>query len=301
MTRPIRRVVVAGVTGFIGGAVAAAFAASDASVACWSRTARQGATQVDYTDVDALAQRLREARPDLLVMAAGAADVRGASESPIRDYQAAVEPWVNTLNAVLKSGRSPQVILISSGAVFGQPAHLPVCEATPRQPISPYGYHRYLCELLAQEFADCFNMDVRVARVFSTYGPRQQRLLVWELAKQLLEGHDHLVLRGTGLEQRDYLHVDDLAARIVSLANHEGATSMTVNLASGRSVTTGELAECLLAVAGMSRRIVYQNQAQLGNPDVWAVDVEPMKAIHPEPARELEAGLAQCWSTWSMS
>ena len=85
----------------------------------------------------------------------------------------------------------------ASAAVYGNPSTLPVNETAELRPISPYGFHKIACELLAREAAQCFDQDVLICRFFSVFGRKQHRLLVWELYQQLVGSDDAISLDGT--------------------------------------------------------------------------------------------------------
>jgi UDP-glucose 4-epimerase len=179
-----------------------------------------------------------------------------------------------------------------------------VSEDAPVQPLSPYGFHKAMCELLAQQYATCFGLRVLLCRLFSVYGPAQKRLLVHQLFAQLEGVSPELRLEGTGEETRDYLYIDDLSAAVVALAEAElpqrqSAGCRIVNVAGGESTRVGDLAETLARLHGSGKRVVAAGKSRLGDPPHWQACVKRLRenVTVPEP-RSLEAGLRECIAAW---
>ena len=70
----------------------------------------------------------------------------------------------------------PRVLLLSSAAVYGSPTSLPMREDMMTKPISPYGYHKHLQEMILTEYFELFGIRCCAARIFSTYGPGLRHL-----------------------------------------------------------------------------------------------------------------------------
>jgi UDP-glucose 4-epimerase len=298
-TELTRKVIVCGSTGFIGGALIKASSRDGWEAQGWSRQWEDDKTlRVDYEDVELLSRRISEYQPDALINCAGPADVAAAFRDPIGDFLTSVQTWGNILEATRLSKFRPHLVFVSSAAVYGQPEVLPIDEATRVSPLSPYGFHKLACESLGLEYSRCFGLDVSAVRVFSTYGVDQQRLLIWELCRQLLLGETGLRLKGTGEELRDYLHVDDLASAILSVAEIAPASFQVINAGSGTSVSTRDLAELLLSVAETEGIVTCSADPQLGQPSRWIVDNSALRSHLKTPSLSLDVGLRRCWESW---
>jgi UDP-glucose 4-epimerase len=300
------RLLITGSRGFVGGSVGRVATAAGHDVLGLARASQPdpnwpghyAPADVAYAD---LAGTIRDFAPDAVVHCAGTASVGASLAAPMDDLRAAVLTWANLLDGVRRSGLKPLVIFPSSAAIYGNPQRLPVSEDAPAAPISPYGFHKAACELLAHEYATCFGLDVTVARVFSIYGPTQRRLLVWELTEQFLRQEPVVWLQGTGDESRDYLYVDDLAAAIVQLAAQRGRISgfERFNVASGKQVTTLELAERIRSLIAPETEIRCRGLLRPGDPRHWQADVTRLRALLPSwQYRSLIAGLADCLGFW---
>lgn len=244
---------------------------------------------------DALRALVEEVAPDVVFHGAGRASVAGSITAPGDDFAGSVLTWQALLEAVRRSSRRPVLILPSSAAVYGDPARLPVTEDAPLSPISPYGFHKRLCETLGAEYAACFGLDVIVARLFSVIGPAQRRLLLWELYSQLAGPGGGATLQGTGRETRDFLHVDDVAEVLLRLAAARRAGLQIVNVASGEERSVLELAEAVRDRVAPGKAITCLGQARPGDPARWQADVGRMLAqVSPFRPRAFGEALDDC-------
>lgn len=239
-------------------------------------------------------------RPDLVVHAAGAASVGASVADPAGDFDASVVTWERLLDSVRRSGVRPRVVFPSSAAVYGEPDEHPTPESAPVRPISPYGFHKAMCESLADEYRRCFGLDVLVVRLFSVLGPTQRRLLVWDAFSQLARGAAELVLDGTGGESRDYLGEDDVAAILLALAS-SGAAPPVVNVASGVEVTTGAVAESLRDRIAPGVPIRFRGTSRPGDPKRWRADVGVLRSVLRDAfaPRPFDAVLDDCLAVWA--
>jgi UDP-glucose 4-epimerase len=300
------KLLVTGALGFIGGSVArhavrlghtvigTALPEDLGKAAGFPLTAAEGAP--------AVAALVDEAAPDVILHAAGRASVAASIAAPADDFEGSVLTWQALLEGVRRSKRRPVVILPSSAAVYGDPDRLPVAEDAPLAPISPYGFHKRLCEILADEYARCFGLDVVVARLFSVFGPAQRRLLVWELFAQLAGPGDTAWIQGTGAETRDYLHVDDVAEALLRVAasRPERAQGAEIyNLASGEERSVLEVATAIRDRVAPGKAIACRGEARPGDPSRWRADVGRLFArTAPWRPRAFEEGLDEVIAAW---
>ena len=193
-----------------------------------------------------------------------------------------------------------RAVLLSSAAVYGQPATLPVPETAPSQPISPYGYAKAMAETLGEQYSSCFGLDVLTCRLFSVVGPAQRRLLVWEIYRQLCSPDvDEVLLNGSSTSSRDYLHVRDVADAVVSLCE-TGRNPGTVNVASGDRSAVGQVASAVVAAAASNKPVRFLDKQTAGDPDHWQADTSTLRVLLPHwQPRTLAAAIADCVDAWS--
>lgn len=303
------RHLITGISGFIGGSIGR-YAAQHGHAVLGTGRASDGGHDWPglYTRVSGpedLATVIQEFRPGVVINAAGTASVGASVEEPLHDFRGSVQTCAEVLDAVRRSALSPLVVIPSSAAVYGNPASLPVAEHAALQPISPYGFHKAACELLAREYAECFDLNVLVCRFFSVFGSEQRRLLVRELYQQLAGPEQTVWISGTGEETRDFLYIDDLADAVLQLIADFEQTKrnhLVVNVASGVETSVLHLAETLRDLVAPGKEIHCRNQQRKNDPLRWRADIAVLKSLLPSwRARKLEDGLAACTTAWQQT
>ena len=256
--------------------------------------------QGDAAQAD-LAPIIRDFNPDLLIQAAGSASVGASISDPVGDFRATAVTLTNVLDGVRRSGREPLIVFPSSAAVYGNPASLPVAEDAPCVPISPYGFHKAACELIAREYSQCFGLSTVVCRIFSLFGSLQRRLLAWEIYAQLAGDADTVQLHGTGTETRDFLHIDDLSRAILLLAPAVPRHECTIlNMAGGSETPVLTLAETIRSMTAPGKKITCKGIARPGDPHRWCADVRRLRALIPQwQPQELSAALNATIRQWN--
>jgi nucleoside-diphosphate-sugar epimerase len=241
-----------------------------------------------------LVERARDTRPDLLLLAAGIASVGESVAQPEKALKETLTLTTRVLDALAQGHPTCRFMTMSSAAVYGNPAVLPVSEDAPAAPISPYGQAKWNAEEAVQRSG----LKALILRPFSVYGEGQKKLVVAEIVQQLVDpDRTEITLLGTGQETRDYIHIDDLAAAIVHLAARPEFPTGPLNLASGTQTSILEIAERLRKISGRSIPIRALGKPRPGNPDHWQADLRRLRSLGFEPLVPLDAGLRRCWES----
>ncbi len=285
LVKTARTVVITGVAGFLGRYVARQFASSgwrivgiDDSAAENVPLASGGAYHRMRLPSSALAEMLRREEPQALIHCAGRASVALSMEQPAADFRDNTALTFDMLDTLRQHAPECRFVLLSSAAVYGNPATLPVSEDHPVKPLSPYGYHKRQCELLCEEFARIYGMKTASVRIFSAYGPGLRRQVVWDICEKII-GKRELALHGTGLESRDFIHAADVARALETIVDKAACDGEIYNLASGREVTIAEVAALLVEQLGSAITPVFSGQVRAGDPCNWRADVSRIQAL----------------------
>lgn len=297
-------VMVTGAGGFLGSHIAERFASSSYDVTAVGRFATEftrtppgvrrfvGMTLPDRRFVDAV----KRSKPDILVHCAGTASVPDSVAHPYADFQRTVDVCAFVLESLRTESPRSLFILLSSAAVYGNPETQPIVESTPTKPVSPYGYHKLLCELLARESAELHGVEVAILRIFSAYGIRQRKQVIHDLFMKLCgAGEGDVELMGTGNETRDFIHARDVATSVELIAK-ERATGV-FNLASGESISISSLAAEISHALDSRKPIVFTGTRRKGDPVGWKADIGRLRAMGFRPAVPLRQGLAE-YADW---
>jgi nucleoside-diphosphate-sugar epimerase len=279
-----RCVMLTGAGGFLAGHFARAFAAAGWQTFGIGRSDRDKQAGLfeefvlaDLSNLSVVTAFAGRVRPDILVHLAAPASVAESIDDPLADLQAHIIPTANVLYALRRSSPDTRVLLISSAAVYGSPASLPISEDARLAPISPYGFHKLQQELLVDQYAALHGLRTCKARIFSTYGERLRRLAVWEIARRALAGNPEVF--GTGEESRDYLDVTDVARAVVCIADRMPFEGEAINVASGVDVSVATMAAEIFRLVGLSEAPRFTGQTLPGNPIRWRADITRLRKL----------------------
>lgn len=239
---------------------------------------------------EALDQILKEQQPDFLIHCAGGASVAQSVLNPEQDFHDNVIVTEKVLQSVIKNSPHTKVIFLSSAAVYGNPATKPINDHTPTQPISPYGFHKLLCELICEKYHSLYQLPVSILRVFSVYGPHLRKQLLWDIYQKSLT-QETINLFGTGNETRDFIYIDDLARVIIQVFQSSEFNANKLNVGTGHESTVKQIATTLLQVLNCSKSINFTKQTKPGDPSHWAVDNKSMEKLGVTSWMPLQSGI----------
>lgn len=222
--------------------------------------------------------------------------------SPIHyQYNAVKTIKTNVLGAIHVLGLAKRVkarvLQASTSEVYGDPTVHPQTEEY-RGSVncigirSCYDEGKRVAETLFFDYHRMNNVDIRVARIFNTYGPRMHPndgRVVSNFIVQALKGND-ITIYGTGNQTRSFCYVDDLIEGLVRLMNKEHFIG-PVNIGNPDEFTIKELAELTLAITGSKSKLVYKplpaDDPQQRQPDITLAK----KELEWKPTIKLEQGL----------
>ncbi len=294
------KLLVTGAGGFLGSHICQYFLSQGAEVLALGRFYSVPAFlqlcrgQIRVIEVDLPSPRLQDLlvafQPDLLVHCASSASVPLSMQDPLTDLRQSTGIYGEILDAVRLKSPQTTVALLSSASVYGQPKILPTPESSPEQPLSPYGHHKWMCEILSHEYATIFGIRTLNLRIFSAYGERLYKQVVYDiLTKLYAPGSETIELFGTGDETRDFIHAQDVAQAISLL--HNAGVAGTYNIASGHATSIRDLATNIKEICKSSHDVRFQGKAREGDPDRWQANIQSLSSFGFSPQIPFEQGL----------
>ena len=191
--------------------------------------------EIDATSLNALAVH---GLPSKVFHLAGGSSVGLSITKPLGDFSRNVVSTARLLEWLRTSSPESLVVAVSSAAVYGADHHGPISESAAPAPMSPYGRHKLMMEQLCQSYAETFGMRTLVARLFSVYGPKLRKQLLWDICSRLQQNEQTLVLGGTGGEIRDWTDVRDVARLLTVIADLPQPEKFgIINGGSGRGIS----------------------------------------------------------------
>lgn len=276
------KILITGINGFIGSCLGNYLYQKQNDVTGITSAKNFKATYAILTSnfsINDLNHIINKVKPTIIIHAAGSASVSASFDNPYEDYQNSVIPFISLLEAVRISKQRPRIYFLSSAAVYGNPKNFPITENTVLKPISPYGYHKVECEHEAILYSNYYDIPITILRLFSVFGSKQRKLLLWELFSQIQKTRE-IVIEGTGNEERDYLHIDDLCRIIASLINSQKQKRyQVINIACGNSIKIKEIVKILINKYEFNIPVTYKGFVRTGNPNIWIADIKRMNKL----------------------
>jgi UDP-glucose 4-epimerase len=238
---------------------------------------------------DAVAQH----RPEVIHHLAAQIDVRASVADPLLDARLNVLGTIAVCEAARRSGARKVIYTSSGGSVYGSPASLPVSEAAPFDPESPYAAGKAAGELYLGTYRALYGTDWTALALSNVYGPRQdphgEAGVVAIFATAMLNGQSTKIF-GDGTSTRDYVHVDDVVEAFVRAAD---AGSGRYNIGTGVQTSVRELHTLVAAATNASDDPVVAD-SRPGELQAIALDCARAKTdLGWAPAHELRSGIAE--------
>ena len=215
--------------------------------------------------------------------------------NPIKTIKASVMGAINCLG--LAKRLNARVFQASTSEVYGDPEVHPQTEdywgnVNPIGIRSCYDEGKRCAETLFFDYHRQNKVDIRVVRIFNTYGPRMladDGRVVSNFIVQALKGED-ITIYGAGQQTRSFCYVDDLIEGFVRLMQQEQVVG-PMNIGNPGEFTILELAEKVIALTNSASKIVYRPMPS-DDPQQRKPDIEQAKSVLGwEPQVQLEAGL----------
>ena len=183
--------------------------------------------------------------------------------NPIKTIKTNVMGAINTLG--LAKRVKARILQASTSEVYGDPEIHPQQEGywgrvNPIGIRSCYDEGKRAAECLMMDYHRQNRVDVKIVRIFNTYGPRMavcDGRVVSNFIVQALKGED-ITVYGDGSQTRSFCYVDDLIEGLIRMMNSAEGFTGPVNLGTPAEFTILELAKTLIGMTGSASRIVFR-------------------------------------------
>lgn len=161
---------------------------------------------------------------------------------------------------------------VSTDEVYGEVLEGRATEDWPLNPRSPYAASKAGGDRLAYAYWATYGLPVVVTRCSNNYGPRQYPEKLVPLFVTNAIDDQPLPVYGTGLNRRDWLHVDDHCDALISLLEHPGIEGGTFNVGAGNELDVLTITDTLLRLLGKPRTLIRHVEDRPGHDRRYAVD-----------------------------
>jgi UDP-glucose 4-epimerase len=215
--------------------------------------------QMDICD-PSVADLIERRRPEVVFHLAAQIDVRVSVDDPVRDARTNVLGSLYVLDGARRAGTRKLVFASSGGTIYGEvdPDDLPVTEAHPQRPVSPYGVSKKVVTDYLHVYRELHQLEYTSLALANVYGPRQdphgEAGVVAIFAGRLLAGEPCRIF-GDGEQTRDYVYVDDVADAFVRAADR--GSGLVCNIGTGLETSVNELYRAMADNSGVSDKAEY--------------------------------------------
>lgn len=196
--------------------------------------------------------------------------------------------------------KGARYLLASTSEVYGDPLESPQAESywgnvNPVGPRGVYDEAKRYGEALAMAYHRVNDLDVKIARIFNTYGPHVRAhdgRAIPNFLSQAIRG-EPLTIYGTGEQTRSFCYVDDEVRGLLDL--YESDWTGPMNIGNPAEHTVRELAELVLEVSGSESEIVHESPVE-DDPQVRRPDIGLARSVLGwEPTTDLREGLGRTY------
>ena len=212
-----------------------------------------------------------------------------------REYNTVNVGGTVTLMEAMRDVGVHRVVLISSGAVYGDLGQLPLRESTYPSPLSPYAVSKLSAEYYVRTIGTLWGIETVCLRVFNAYGPGQRlppahAPVIPCFIRQAMQ-NGTIVVHGDGSQTRDYVYVDDVVNAMSAAATRPGIDCAVINVGSGKETSVRELVRLVIQAAGGSPEVVYNPRVDAGVSRMRADLTLAGEKLDYTPLVSLEEGL----------
>ena len=214
---------------------------------------------------------------------------------PIKTIKTSTVGMVNMLGMAKRT--KARILQASTSEIYGDPEVHPQTESyfgnvNTIGPRSCYDEGKRVAETLCMDYHRAHNLEVRIVRIFNTYGPRMHHKdgrVVSNFITQAL-ANKPITLYGKGNQTRSFCYVDDLVDGLIKMMDQDENTG-PINIGNPREMTMKELADIILEMTESNSEITYETLPQ-DDPKQRQPDITKAKEILKwQPTISLEEGL----------
>lgn len=199
----------------------------------------------------------------------------------------------------LAKRKQSKFLFTSTSEIYGDPNISPQPETyfgnvNPNGVRSVYDEGKRFGEAITMAYLRKFNLDIRIIRIFNTYGPLMQKddgRVVSNFINQALNNQP-LTIYGDGMHTRSFCFVDDMVQGIKAAMFTDNTKGEVINLGNPDERTIMDLAELIKKIAGVSSQIIADGQCPEDDPKSRKPDITKAKSLlNWEPKVSIEEGL----------
>lgn len=229
---------------------------------------------------------------DIIFHLAGSGTVSMAQNAPQLERIKSIYSTEQILNYVIHNNKNALLIFSSSAAVYGNDYDRPIKENDILKPISVYGNHKLEAEKLCKYYAENYDLNIKIVRIFSVYGNGLKKQLLWDFTNRAIVAKNEIICFGSGKERRDFIHILDLLDFFLILTNQSRCFDI-YNCASGIAISIENIMKNVLQELNIDIALKFNNMQREGNPTTLIANIDKAKHIGFNPKINIKDGLKE--------
>ena len=214
---------------------------------------------------------------------------------PVQTLKTSVHGAINLLGLAKRT--KAKILQASTSEIYGDPKVSPQTETywgnvNPIGTRSCYDEGKRAAETLFSDYHRQYNLDIRIARIFNTYGPKMSEddgRVVSNFIVQALN-NDPITIYGNGNQTRSFCYVDDLISGLIKLFDQPGVNT-PINLGNPVAINMKDLAKEIISYTKSESQIVFEDLPQDDPADRLPDIANARKILNWEPVTDREVGL----------
>lgn len=297
-----KKILVTGISGFVGSALSKKLLSLEAQVYGLSKSkANTNYLKGDILDFKKLNSFVKDKKIQICYHLAGEALVESGQNNPYETFKVNTEGTLNVLE-IARENNLEKVIIASTMHVYGN-NKLPYLEEYTPKPTRPYETSKACNDLIAQSYAETFNLPVLIPRFVNIYGPGDLNFtrLIPKTIKSILLGKSPLMWGGEAL--REYLFIDDAVEAYLKLGSSDTNSvgkNKVFNIGSGDRISVKNLIKKIIDIVDNSlsiEKIKEERELEISSQYVSSLKAE--KILEWKSTVNLEEGLKKTVSWYT--
>lgn len=252
----------------------------------------------DVNDYALLERTLAEYEIDTIFHLAAQTIVQIANRAPLSTFETNIKgTWV-LMEAARRNPTVRNVIVASSDKAYGTQAKLPYTEESPLQGNHPYDVSKSCADLIAQAYANTYEMPIVITRFANLYGggDLNWNRIVPGTIRSAIQG-DQPIIRSDGTFRRDYLFIRDAVSAYITVAerlNEEAVCGQVFNFGLDQPIDAMTMVRMITDLAGQPQlEPIVLGQAQNEIPDQYLASDKAQQILGWKPKNSVEEGLLE--------
>jgi CDP-glucose 4,6-dehydratase len=253
----------------------------------------------DILDFKKINDYIKKNKIDICIHLAGESIVEKGQSDPYSTFRINIDGTLNVLEAA-RNNKLDRIIIASSSHVYGK-NRVPYYEGYTPRPSRPYETSKACVDLIAQSYADTYNLPVLIPRFVNIYGPQDINYtrLIPKTIKSILTNESPEMWGGNAV--RDYLYIDDAVNAFIALMKvdiRKVGKNRVFNFGTGNLTSVRDLMEKILKISSSNlpiKKIGVQREDEIKNQYVAVSKAKKLLAWTPKVDIDKGLSLTIAW------